>query len=255
MSNASGRLFWILLNGKAAGPFPIAQLHEMLASGEIQWHFPACEVGDKRWIPLVDQPNFGPPRKPRDVTIQATPPPLMKQATLDLPTRSQVDDISMPLTVSAQPVAHTYRVVRRLFRRLIIADILIGTIGLALNVLAMVHQPMDEIGNNNRPSPADGLLCVGIAIIVPSIIAAWVGLWRMQNWGRYLYLGVVCFTHFVDLGTSLFSHSAEWQFPTAVGSVGTTVGGVLLGIAFFSPLSLTFRLSATSGQALPGGPG
>src|SRR4051794_31091304 len=74
MSNASGRLFWLTINGSAAGPFSIAQIHEKLASGEIQWRTPACEVGDNRWMPIVEQPRFGPPRKPKDEAVQAQPP-------------------------------------------------------------------------------------------------------------------------------------------------------------------------------------
>ena len=237
MSNASGRLFWLTIHGNADGPFSIAQIHEKLASGEIQWQTPACEVGADRWIPIVDQPQFGPPRKPKDEAVRSQPPMSPRY----------VENVELP-ALPREQTDRPYPAMRKVYFGLLVADIATSVASLGLGVLGLAMEPLDEFAVNNGPSPTDGLLCIGFVILFPAMIAAWVGMWRFSNWGRWTYLGYVCAAHVFGLGMSLFDFAAQWQFPTAVGSVEATIGGLLLAIAFFSPLASIFRASSRAGS-------
>lgn len=234
MSNESGRLFWLTLQGHAAGPFSAAQIHEKLASGEIQWQTPACEVGEHHWTPIVDHPHLGPPRRPRDEAIRPQPPMVPRS----------VESVGLPGPTGEQ-MGRDYPALRQVFLGLLAADIVTSIASLGLGFVGLAMEPVNEFAVNNGPSPADGLLCIGTVILLPAIIAAWVGMWRLWNWGRWLFLGCAGAGHLFGLGTSLFDFSAQWQFPTAVGSVESTISGLLLAIAFFSPLASIFRASST----------
>lgn len=47
-----------------------------------------------------------------------------------------------------------------------------------------------------------------------------------------------------ESGNIALDFSGQWHFPSKVGAVGSTIGGLLLEIAFFSPLASVFRGSA-----------
>jgi hypothetical protein len=71
-------------------------------------------------------------------------------------------------------------------------------------------------------------------------------MWFTRNWSRWLCVGTVSAGHFFGLGMALFNTLAGWHFPDAVPSLGSIVGGILIGLAFFSPLALAIRNSGRS---------
>jgi len=66
-------------------------------------------------------------------------------------------------------------------------------------------------------------------------------MWMVRDWGRWLYLGVACFGHFANLAGSVIDTSPGWHFPDAIGDIASSLGGVLIGMAFWSPLAAAFR--------------
>lgn len=70
MSSVSSEHFWLSIHGHSVGPFSIVHIHEKLATGEISWQTLACEVGDDRWMPIVEQSRLGPPRTSRDESVR-----------------------------------------------------------------------------------------------------------------------------------------------------------------------------------------
>lgn len=196
----------------------------MLASGEIQWQTPACEVGDDHWLPIVQQPHFGPPRKTHDSSVRATPPPISRKVESN-PQPTQSRERSVHSGSGSSPA------LINLFAGLVTTDIVMTVMTFVLFIVGLNIEPVNEFAVNNGPSPADGLLCIGAVVLLPTMIVAWVGMFRFANWGRWTFLGVVCAGHLFSLGTSLFDFSAQWHFLDAFGSIESTLGGLLLGTA------------------------
>jgi bacteriorhodopsin len=123
---------------------------------------------------------------------------------------------------------------------LIAAEAAISFFGLGLTILVslVVQTPNAP---EQAPSPSDGIACIAFVVFLPGMIAAWIGMCFLQNWSRWLYFAMTILGHIFSLGSSLLDFSPTWHFPDAVQSVGTTIGGLVLGIAFLSPLAKEFR--------------
>ena len=137
----------------------------------------------------------------------------------------------------------------RLLRGSIIADAAIFVAGFGQSLLYFFATANE--GPEKPLSPSEVIACVGFVFYGPALIAAWIGLWLMRNWSRWLYLVLVVIGHVMGLGSSLVDFSATWQFPGAVMSFGNSVGGILIGLAFFSPLALEFRKSSDPQRVSP----
>lgn len=94
--------FWLLTGEAPTGPFTVAQIHAMLASGKATWQTSASPVGEGTWRPLMQIPGIGPgtettarsepgtfvPKpieEPRIETPQANPAPVPNAATATSP--------------------------------------------------------------------------------------------------------------------------------------------------------------------------
>jgi hypothetical protein len=79
--------FWLLTGEVPTGPFTIAQIHAMLASGKATWQTSASPLGEGTWRPILQIPGIGPgtettdrsepvssPRAPIAVPRPETPP-------------------------------------------------------------------------------------------------------------------------------------------------------------------------------------
>jgi hypothetical protein len=69
--------------------------------------------------------------------------------------------------------------------------------------------------------PSEGIACIAFVIYLPGLIAAWIGMWFLRDWSRWLYFVLTILGHIFSLGSGLVDFSASWHFPEAVGSVGT----------------------------------
>ena len=129
-----------------------------------------------------------------------------------------------------------------LLRGLVIADAAVTALGLLLAFFSgMMTDDSATSSDSSGQSLTLGLLCFLLLTLVPAQIGGWVGIYRLRNWGRWLYVGSVCVGHLVFVLTSLFDFSAGWKFPDSLASIAGTIGGVIIGLVFFSSLDAEFR--------------
>lgn len=67
--------FWLLTGEVPTGPFTVAQIHAMLASGKATWQTSASPLGDGTWRPLLQIPGIGPGTKSTHRAQPITPAP------------------------------------------------------------------------------------------------------------------------------------------------------------------------------------
>jgi len=223
MQQSTDRRYWLMSDNTPTGPYTVLQIHAKLAEGEITWQTPACEIGGSPWRPLIETPHLGPGTAPQQEAVRKG---------YDEPWQA-----NEPAPASSE--VRTLQALPRLFRTLVAVEIVLMLLSAGLSILdsALRNDPQGD----GAFSPSEGLACMVFVVLLPASIAAWIGMIQLRNWGRWLYLGTTGFVHVSSLGMSLVSFSAEWHFPHAIDSLGSTVGGVLIGIAFFSTLSREFR--------------
>lgn len=78
-----------------------------------------------------------------------------------------------------------------------------------------------------------------VLVALPLIwtLTACIGLAFFQNWGRYLYLGWVVFSIVITLAYGCRVSSPAEEF---IGAIEGVVDGVIIAVAFLSPLSAQF---------------
>ena len=82
---------------------------------------------------------------------------------------------------------------------------------------------------------------VMIVILLPVAIASWVGLFRLKNWDRWLYLAGLVIGTLLNLFTSCFTWTYSWDLVGALFSITSLVEGFIVAICFLSPLATEFE--------------
>jgi hypothetical protein len=235
--------YWLMSGSVPAGPFDVRQLHEKLAAGEIDWRTRVCLVGGDAWIPLIEAPGLG-PGSPDDASRSSIRPEPKRSSPPSPAEERRADGFGggyRPGEIDdSRSISRGSETLLRVLNGLILADVATNLIGLGLAVLYMIATSHQDVPDKPL-STSDGIACIGFLLYVPASIIAWIGMWFTRNWSRWLYVGTVALGHFFGLGAALFDTSASWHFPDAVSSLGSSVGGILIGLAFFSPLTLVFR--------------
>jgi hypothetical protein len=119
----------------------------------------------------------------------------------------------------------------QVFRTFLISDAVLTT----TSILAGVLSATDSTGGE----PSESLLhvLVEIAVLVVWIVAL-AGLWRFQNWARFVYLAVAGVGL---LGTLLVGGESRSGFEASINALCWLVTGVIIALAYWSPLADTFR--------------
>lgn len=119
----------------------------------------------------------------------------------------------------------------RIFRTFLISDVLLTTV----SVLAGFLKATDA-GDGGSSEPLLYVL-VEIAVLVVWIVAL-AGLWRFRKWARVVYLAVAG----VGLLGSLLLGSAQRSgLEASLNALCWLVTGVIIALAYWSPLAATFR--------------
>jgi hypothetical protein len=228
MNPISTDRYWVLIDNAPVGPLTVEQVHAKLATKEIDWRTLTCVVGGTTWSPLFETPDLGPsvPPAPRLTDIAADPS--YRRSYPDPGRGEVVPSIALP---GGRFLS--------LLRSLIIAEACISVVAIGLSILAYAAASAPNAPDAPM-SPSEGIACVGFVIYLPGMIAAWIGMCFLRNWSRWLYFVLTIVAHVFSLGSNLIDFSATWHFPDAVGSVASTVGGIVLGLVFMSPLAKEF---------------
>ena len=93
------------------------------------------------------------------------------------------------------------------------------------------------------------LLSGNFAFVFPLwvMLFASVGLFFLQNWGRYLYLAGVAISVVAAL---LFGYRVASPLESFLGAIGGLLDGVILTLCFLTPLRAQFGQSATPNPSL-----
>lgn len=86
------------------------------------------------------------------------------------------------------------------------------------------------------------LVLVGLMVLLlPVVLASWVGLLLKKNWARWLYLIVTAIGITLELSGGLATIELVWGFINAIGSVESLLNGAILALAFLTPLKDAFK--------------
>lgn len=96
-----------------------------------------------------------------------------------------------------------------------------------------------------------GFSFLGLVVGLPSLVVAYVGLFRSRNWARWLYLGCMALAYVGMLPISLFqySYAHDWGLLHALNGVAAVITGCNLSLLFFSELARTFSTPIVSSSA------
>jgi hypothetical protein len=112
----------------------------------------------------------------------------------------------------------------------LISDAVLTTASIVAGVLAT-----DSAGGE----PSESLLHVLVEIAVLLVwIVALAGLWRFQNWARFVYIAVAGVGF---LGTLLVGGEERSGFEASINALCWLVTGVIIALAYWSPVAATFR--------------
>ena len=119
----------------------------------------------------------------------------------------------------------------QVFRTFLISDAVLTTASILAGVLTATEPAGGE--------PSESLLHVGaeVAILVIWIVAL-AGLWRFQNWARFVYLAVVGVGL---LGTLVVGGEERSGIVASLSALCWLVTGAIIALAYWSPLAVTFR--------------
>ena len=119
----------------------------------------------------------------------------------------------------------------QVFRTFLISDLVLTT----ASILAGVLTETDSTAGEGSESLLHVLIHVAVLLVW---IVALAGLWRFQNWARVVYLMVAGVGL---LGTLLVGGEERSGLEAALNAVCWLVTGVIIAMAYWSPLAGTFR--------------
>ena len=135
---------------------------------------------------------------------------------------------------------------RSLFQSLLIADISLTPLALPIAFWqnSLSESWLDQAGLEMEMTGVEMFIAaLGImllVVILPSVIVAWVGMFRYRNWARWLYLFLIVAGYLLAIPMACFDYSLQWGLLTAIEDLVSPVQGALVAIAFLSPLASDF---------------
>ncbi|OWK35279.1 hypothetical protein [Fimbriiglobus ruber] len=120
----------------------------------------------------------------------------------------------------------------------------LSAVPLILGGTALAEERLASRGVTLEPTDGEavvaGLSCCAAVILMPAVVASWVGLFRRRWWAPWAYLGTTVATKVFALATGAVGFAYEWGLPGAVGGASDVVTGVVIGLVFFSPAAADY---------------
>ena len=139
-------------------------------------------------------------------------------------------------------------------KALIGAEIALGLLAIPLMFFQtmMTESAFNEIGQTTNVSDSEMLsFAFGImflVVLLPAIIASWIGLFKLRNWARWVYLIVLCSGCLLAIPMGCFTYEVTWGLSTAIMDLMGPIEGIILGISFLSPLAQEFTSAKQQSQ-------
>lgn len=122
---------------------------------------------------------------------------------------------------------------RLALRILIVASVFFGLIGILISLAGDGFLPKELADWKAAQETDEGAMLVGLLLISPLLIAmaaSLVGLFLYQKWAAWLFLAITVLCAMLIL----LEPTVESGISSFFTDLDTTLGGVILGIAFFS---------------------
>ena len=88
------------------------------------------------------------------------------------------------------------------------------------------------------------IAAVGMVVLLPMMIASWIGLFQHRNWARWLYLLSLVIGVLLSVFCGCFSWNYRWGVVEALEYFGHLVSALIVAICFLSPLATEFSSSS-----------
>jgi ABC-type multidrug transport system fused ATPase/permease subunit len=134
---------------------------------------------------------------------------------------------------------------RRLFRIFLLASIVFGVVGAAIDLIlpSLIPEPLRAAQESIDAETSNTFVFVaagcGLALLA-ALAASYVGLYRFRNWGR---VWAVCITLVAVVATPFLGAWSQSGVSVALTEVATTLWGAVLAAAYFSPVASEFARS------------
>jgi len=135
---------------------------------------------------------------------------------------------------------------------LIGADVALMLLAIPLGMLEglMTESTLNEIGKTTNFTDSEMLSAsiwvMLLVVLLPAIVASWIGLFQLRNWARWVYLIAICSGYLLAIPMGCFEYEVCWGMSRAIIELAGPIEGLILGIAFLSPLASDFQSNGTS---------
>ena len=139
-------------------------------------------------------------------------------------------------------------------KALIGAEIALGLLSIPLAVFEgmMTESVLNEIGQTTNFTDSEMLSAafgiMFLVVLLPALIASWIGLFKLRNWARWVYLIVLCSGCLLAIPMGCFTYEVTWGLSTAIMDLMGPIEGIILGISFLSPLAQEFTSAKQQSQ-------
>ena len=134
-----------------------------------------------------------------------------------------------------------------ILKGLIGAEIALGLISIPLLIFesVLVESMLTEAGMTQNISDSQmfsySIAIMLLVVLLPMLIASWIGLFRLRAWSRWMYLGTVMSFYLLAIPLGCFEYQYHWGLSLAIMDFADPVTGIILGVIFLSPLAADFQ--------------
>jgi hypothetical protein len=231
--------WWVAESGKHHGPFTSQELLKRIRLGKINRDTLICPVGGDAWKATAENDQF-------NAAFESS-------STTNEPTSI---DSGQTLIQRLQSRPANSESLRTVFRNLLIAEISFTMLSLVLAIIGaiFVGQYAPAVETTEGSAAFDWISAAFfvfiLVVLLPCQIIAWIGLFGLKNWARWLHLGLFVLVNLLYVMVSVSDFSFSWALSNSVESIGYAFSGAVLSLAFMSQLADQFlALSAASSDS------
>ena len=133
-----------------------------------------------------------------------------------------------------------------ILKALVVADIV--AVVLTMPLIFIDSAICSSYGYEIEPNETDvflfGVYSAIMLVVLPTLIACWVGLLKFKNWSRWLYLALTVVMYLIAIPLGCLSFTVTWGLTSAIFDLATPIEITILAVAFLSPLATEFQVSA-----------